>query len=590
MKKFGKFKNLENLKNLEISKKTGVYLFKGSKEILYIGKAKNLKKRIFQHFKSQKYFLLNKIKDIETIIVNTEKEALLLESSLIKKHKPKYNILLKDDKSFICLKITKDTWPTIKIVREKFLKNEKYFGPYTNAKEAKDLLNIIFTIFPLRQCSDSEFKKRKRPCLLFHIKKCIAPCCNLCTKEQYMKNLTFAKKFLKGENKKVLQELKNQMKKESNKLNFEKAQKLLKVIKQIEEKQNIFNIPFKNLDVLGIHIENQSACIVKLLFRNKNLIGSFSFSFSNILEDKTSILENFILNHYKKNSKEAILPPINLVFKKEIEEILFLETKKKVKILSLKTKKLKKLQEIAQKNAKDLFMQKEKKETIFEKKLLYLQKKLNLNNFPKIIQCIDISNTSKSFAIASLITFENGLRNTKRTKFFNIKNFKSDIHSLEEVLQRHLSKDSFPDLLILDGGRQHLNIAIKIAKKLNIATLDIISIAKENSRHDRGLSQEKIFLPCREPILLDKKSPLLFLLQNIRDTAHISALSFHKRKRKKEYTKSVLDEIKGIGKIKKKALLIHFKSIKNIKKASLKELESLDKISKKDALNIFKNL
>jgi excinuclease ABC subunit C len=413
-----------------------------------------------------------------------------------------------------------------------------------------------------------------------------------------MKNLHLAKEFLKRENKKVLKYLNQKMKIESENLNFEKASQILNIIKQLKETQYVENISFEKADVLGIYKKDFSFTIVVLIFRNKNLIGSKNFKFSNIISDQKTVLENFILQNYftKQNDAKAILSPLILLNKKYIEEILLIKTQKKIKILHPKNKEEKNLIEMAYQNAKNLFIKEKTQISLREKHLTYLQKKLFLNRFPKKIQCFDVSNICKSFPVAAMVTFINGKRDKTQTKLFNIKNFTSDISAIEESLYRHFSKEkqktlNLPDLLIIDGGKQHLNVAIKVLKDLSIATVDIISIAKQNSRHDMGLTQEKIFLPYKkDPIFLDIKSPALFILQKIRDASHMVAISFHKKKRKKTITKSALDDIPNIGPLKKKILLKHFKSVKNLKKASLKDLEKLKKISKKDAINILKNL
>ena len=290
------------------------------------------------------------------------------------------------------------------------------------------------------------------------------------------------------------------------------------------------------------------------------------------------------MQHYKKNNTKIILVPYELANKKNIEDYL------KTKIYFPKKGEKKDLLFLANKNAKALF---QKENTFNEKLLLHLQEILFLKNFPRHIECFDTSSLSSFDRVTSMVTFINGKRDKSKTKMFKIKTKKrGDIYTFYEVLTRHFlklkEKNIFPDLIMLDGGKQHLNIAIKVLKELNIATVDIIAIAKEKQRKDKGLTKEKIFIPSKkEPIFLNPKSPLIFLLQRIRDISHITAISFHKKLRRKKISKSILDDIANIGPIKKKILLKKFKSIEMLKKASLKEPEKLEKITKKDAKNIF---
>ncbi|KPK33461.1 MAG: hypothetical protein AMS24_01120 [Chlamydiae bacterium SM23_39] len=563
--------------------KPGVYLMKDSSgKILYIGKAKNLKFRIKQHFSSNSSNILKeKIKKIDIIVVNSEKEALILENNLIKKIKPKHNILLKDDKTFIKLIITKEKWPKISIIRKKENKN-KFFGPYPYLKE-------IDLLFPIRRCSDHEFKNRKRACILYDMKKCPAPCVGKCTHEEYMENIKLAISFLKGENKKIITELNKKMAFYSKNLFFEKADEILKKIKKIkdiQENQYVENLKTKESDIIGIFKVNNNVSIHILIIKNNSLIGSKNFNFNKIFSDEKTILENFLLQNYTdpQSTPKSIIIPFNLPNKKEIEEIIYSKLNKKPKILYPKIGEKKKLLELANKNAKVSF---EKEENL----LLDIKNILKLNYFPKIIKCFDISNIYKNY-VAGMTTFINGKKEKKKQKIFKIKKHcSSDLSALKEVLFRHLSKNPNPcNLIIVDGGKQHLNIALKVLKELSITTIDVIAITKQKSLHTKGLTEEKIFIPSeKDPILIAPNSSVLFLLQRIRDEAHRIAISFLRKTIKKTMNRSILDNIKGIGPKKKKNLLKHFKSIKNIKKASLEELTTIKDISIKDAQNVIKN-
>lgn len=584
--------------------KTGVYLMKDSKDqVLYVGKANNLRARIKQYFlkhdtREQLKFLIPQIEEIEFIIVDTEKEALILENNLIKRYKPKYNILLKDDKTYINLLLTNEKWPMFKLVRKKREK-EKYFGPYTNALAAKKTLELLLKLFPLRQCSDNFFKNRKRACILYEIKRCIAPCVGKCSHEEYMQKVHYAELFLKGKNKEILKDLEHKMKEASSNLLFEKADALLKMIKQIEhvqQTQHVENLPYENIDVLNIY-RNEKIIIVKLIFRNNRLIGSDHFIFSRSAQEESSLFESFILQHYQTfEIPPLILVPIDLISKQNIIDILFERFEKRVKIIHpLRGEKLS-LLNLAKKNADNIFQKEKRDFTEKESLLLNLKQSLKLLRYPHEIQCFDTAHISETNRVSAQITYIDGQRDKKRTKLFKVKTEKmGDLAALEEVLTRHLCKakeeKNLCDLLIIDGGKAHLNIALKIIKELDIATIDLIAIAKESARHDKGLTKEKIYTTVQdEAILLDPKSPLLFFLQKIRDDAHTVAISFHKKRRSKNISKSLLDQIKGIGPIKKRALLSHFKSVEEIKRATKEDLEKIKGLSQKDIENILSQI
>lgn len=578
---------------------TGVYLMRGDDNtVLYVGKAKNIKKRLKQYFTLQDTrplipLLLKDTINIETIVVNNEKEALLLENTLIKEHKPKYNILLKDDKTYINLLLTKHKWPMLKLVRfkKKPPKEGTLFGPYTNTYAARETLDLILKLFPLRQCSDSELKNRSRPCILYDIKRCLAPCMNLCTQTEYGDHIQRIKLLLRGQSKEVIKDLKNKMGNASANLEFEKANEYLQMIKKIEhvlQVQHVDNAITKECDVLAIYREGSDVIIAKLLYRQKRLIGSEHFSFSNILSNDDEVLETFLLQHYKKDNL-----PLQIILSEKlkevsvIEEIISEKSEHKVKILVPQKGEKKRLLEIGIKNAKASFEKQLDLRSLEEKRLLDLQETLGLSHFPQKIECFDTSNLSGSNHVACMVAFTNGRKDKEKYRLFNIrsKNESDDYAAMREVLLRHYTKQNekklLPNLIVIDGGKGHLNLAIDVIDSLNIANIDVISVGKHASRHDKGLTQEKIFVAHqKESIIIPPTSPLLFLLQNIRDEAHRVAISFQKKKR--EITISALDDLEGIGPVKKKALLKHFKSIKNLKKATLEDLKKVKELNEKD--------
>jgi excinuclease ABC subunit C len=590
----------------------GVYLMKDAEHtIIYIGKAKQLKVRLKQYFSSTPDarpmvpFLVQEIAFIDTIVVDSEKEALLLENTLIKKHQPKFNACLKDDKSYISLMVNHcHEWPMLKLVRNKGKPQEEglYFGPYTSAYAARQIYELLTRLFPLRQCSDEELKRRTRPCLLYGIKRCCAPCVNKCTREEYAHYVQGTIKFLRGQDKEILKDLYAEMEKASAKLDYEKAASLLKMIRHIEHvalaNQLVVKVNGKNSDVLALYREGQEVILAQLIFREGKLTGSEHFSFSHAAEDDEELLASFIMQHYTRQPllPEEILLPLPIKEADSLMEILKEAFHKKVQILSPQKGEKASLVALAKKNAQALFEMEKDRAELAEKMLLDLQDTLKLNRYPKRIACFDVSHSAGKESVAALIAFTDGEKDSKRTRLFHIKaaDPSDDYGALREVLGRYLTRakeaDDLPDLLIVDGGKGQLNVAISVFKELDIATVDCIAVAKQKGLHTKGMTQEKIFLRDEhDSILLHPRSHLLLLLQKMRDETHRKAITFHRARRKKKVFKSALDELAGIGPIKRARLLKHFGSVQRIAQASEKELREVKGITQKD-LQTLKNL
>lgn len=588
----------------------GVYLMKDrSERVLYVGKAKNLRARLKQYFaihgdqREMVPYLTAQVESIDTIVSLTERDALILENNLIKRHRPKYNVLLKDDKTYISLVVTDHAWPMIRLLRFK----EKppkgigmVFGPYTNALAARQTFDLMARLFPLRQCSDAELANRTRPCLLYDIKRCIAPCVGKCTKEEYERYVEGAIRLLKGQDKEVLRELKTRMEESSEALEFEKADEYLRMIHQIKhvtQVQHVDNPAAKDCDVLGLHREADAVLIALLMFREGKIIGSAHFSFHLIASNDAEVLSSFVLQHYPQQASlpSEILLPCELAEQEILEEILSDATGKKLTILFPQKGKKRDLIEMGQKNAKALFVREQDARSLREKMLLDLTESLQLTRFPRRIECFDTSNISGADPVASLACFVNGEKDKSRTRLFKIKGLErsDDYTAMKQVLYRHFLKEKekgdFCDLLIVDGGKGQLNLALEVFSELGIASIDVIAVTKEDARHDKGLTQEKIFVPHqKDPILIDPRSPLLFLLQRIRDEAHRLAIAYHRKKRSQRTIASALDAIPGIGPVKKKKLLKYFGSVQRIREASIEDLGQVEGLSKKDIETIFK--
>lgn len=582
-----------------LPKEPGVYLMKDEMgKILYIGKAKQLRQRVKQYFvpgrdgRMMVPFLTCQIKDIETIVTFSEKEALLLENNLIKQHQPKYNVLLKDDKTFISLTINhKHQWPMIKVVRYrgKPKGNALHFGPYTSAFAARQTLDLMTRIFKLRQCGDRELTSRTRPCLLYSIKRCLAPCVSKCTKEEYDQEVKKAIDFLKGNDREVINQLKKERDEASENLEYERAGGLHKTIEQIEHvtrsRQSIVRSKGKDCDIFALYHEGTRHVIAKLMYREGCLIGADHFKFIELASTDEEIWESFLLQHYQEKGPPEVLLPIQLKQQKALEDILSLS------LHSPKKGEKYHLLKLAEKNAKALFTDQQSKEEL----LLDLQETCDLSHCPVRIECFDTSNISGTDLVACMVGFTDGKRDKEKTRLFKIKGVEKpdDYGAMREVLTRHYTKakekDELPDLTLIDGGKGQLNIALEVFKELEIASVDVISLAKEEGRHDKGLNFEKIFVPHKnDPLFLSPRSPTLFILQQIRDEAHRVAISYHRKRRSKRLIQTELDEIPGIGPKKRTLLLKTFGSVKQVKEATKEALKKVNGLNSRDIDAIIK--
>ena len=393
----------------------------------------------------------------------------------------------------------------------------------------------------------------------------------------------------------MVKKLHAEMEKASENLEFEKAAALLNTIRQIEhvttQGQLVFKASGRDSDALGLFTHSDESILMQLFFREGKLVGSEHYNFYHVAQKESEILETFIMQHYKQTSSPPaeLLLPFEIAEPKLIEEILQEAHHKKIHLIVPHKGEKKELVLLAEKNAKATFEQERNQQELKEKLLLDLQETCALNRYPKCIECFDTSNISGTDLVAAVIAFTDGERDRKRTRLFRIRDINKgdDYAALHQTLSRHLLKakdaDDLPDLIIIDGGKGQLNVALEVFKELDIASVDVMAIAKEASRHDRGLSQERIFLPSqKEPIILDLRSPLLFLLQKIRDATHEKAIGYHRKRRQKRTITSTLIDIPGIGKTKMLRLLRHFGSPKRIFEASEEELQQIKGLTRPD--------
>ena len=602
---------LDIIKNklTNISEKPGIYQYLNSKnEIIYIGKAKNLKKRISNYKNTSSLSnriqrMVYQINNIETITTKTEAEAFLLESNLIKKNKPEFNIVLRDDKSLPYILITtKNKWPRILKYRGKQKKIGIYFGPYPSAGIVDKTINSLQKAFLIRSCSDSFFKSRSRPCLLYQIKKCSAPCVKKIEKKKYLELSNKTILFLKGKNKKIQSSLNSEMDNYSSKKLYEKAAILrdrIKALNQIQEKQSINISSIGDADIISIRKKNFKACIQIFYFRGgHNLGGRYYFPRHDEDEKEENILQSFLGQYYS----DKIITKLILINKKIPEKNLLinaLNKKSGYKInieIPLKGQK-KNIINDAEKNAeKELDRKfKEQKNNIY-----FLQKiktAFKLKKIPKTIEIYDISHISGEFAVGVMVSFNKDgfIKNNYRK--FNIKGkfkrkeiiSKSDDYSMiYEVLNRRLKKNSktisFPNLMIIDGGKGHLSTALNVLENFNLEKkIDLISIAKGEKRNE---GNENFYVKGNKKIKFKTNDKTLFFLQRLRDEAHRFAITSHKTRRSK-ISKSILDEVEGIGPNKKRDLLKYFGSSEQIRLAQISEIEKVKGINKNIAKKIY---
>ena len=565
----------------------GVYLMKNfDGKIIYVGKAKILKNRVRQYFQKNKNHspkvvaMVKKIFDFETIITQTEVEALILESNLIKKFRPRYNILLKDDKNYPFLKITAEKFPRILITRKKINDGGKYFGPYTNS--VKENLQLLQKIFPLRTCKNFQ----NRPCLEFHIKRCLAPCANKISEENYLEIVKSAEKFLSGKTSEVEKNLQEKMTSAAENLNFELAAKfrdILLSIKKFSEKQKIIS-DVGDVDAIGFSRKNSEVCVQIFFVREGKVVGRENFLLQNAVEESDAkILAEFIKQYYSltKISAKEILLPCEIDDEKILAEWLEIKFSKPVRGIK------KSLVEMATENAEKFLSEKIQREEIKNLQTVgaveELKKFLNLPALPKKMECFDISHFQGSETVASMVSFKNGLPDKKNYRRFKIKSTEGkpdDFLSMREVIFRRYSKisaENLPDLIVIDGGIGQLNSALEIIRGLNLK-IPVVSLAKQF---------ELVFTEnFSEPIKLEGQA--LFLMQRIRDEAHRFAITFHRKLRRKRNLESELDKISGIGKIRRENLLKKFGSIEKIKSATLEELLQADGMNKIAAENLKK--
>lgn len=560
-----------------LPEKPGVYHFLDSdNKIIYIGKAKILKRRVSSYFNKHHTSpklnaLVRKIQDIKFTIVDNEWDALLLENSMIKEHKPFYNVLLKDDKSYPWIAITREEFPRVFFTRQPDKNLHILFGPYASVRYVNILLNLINDIFPLRTCFS--LAKNGRPCLQYQIKKCAAPCANLISQEDYQKNISIIIDIIKGNNSLAINTLKDKMHKYAETWEFEKAQEIkmkIEILEQHQAKSIVVNPIVSNCDTFSIIIEGQSAFVNFFRINEGAIIQSYTFEISNNLElSQEELLIRGIVEIQQKFG--MLSPQIIVPFAPQIEDS---HLQFYVPIRGDK----KKLLELSERNAKTYMLEKRKRQELIDpdrhkqRILMQLQQDLGMKNLPQRIECFDNSNTQGEEPVAGMVCFINGKPAKKEYRHFLIKTVvgPDDFASMKEVVFRRYSRileenKPLPDLIIIDGGKGQLHAAYEVLEQLQLNN-QIMLIGIAERLEDIYKVGEKL------PLFIDKKSESQKLLQQIRDEVHRFSITHHRNRRSKKSLDSELDHISGIGKQTKEKLLVHFKSIHKIEQATMESL------------------
>jgi len=589
-----------------IPKSPGVYRMLDHKDvILYVGKAKNLPNRLKSYVAEKNHIIrtarmLSQTFKLEITTTANESEALLLEANLIKKHKPKFNILLKDDKSFPFVFIgNKDQWPQVTKHRGKKDKEGFYFGPFASAGTANWTIKMLQKIFQIRVCDDTTFKNRKRPCILYQIKRCSGPCVDYISKEDYKKSIDHAIQFVSGKSRDIQKNLSEQMEVASEKLDFERAtifRDRIKSLNIIQSSQRINEANLVDADVIAAYKESGKTCIQVFFYRSKQNWGNQAyFPKHDPDQEVNEIMSSFLMQFYEnKNVPKLIIINSDIKDKKLIEETLSKKENNTISINVAKKGTKAKVIAMAEKNAKESLNRKiyetNNNKNLFEG----VSKKFNLKNGISLVEVYDNSHISGTNSVGAMITFGNEGFIKKRYRKFDIKTKgaeQDDFAMLKEVLTRRfkramLEKGNYltlPDLILIDGGKGQYSTAKEVLDEFGLHDLPMIAIAKGKFRN----SGDETFFYKDESFKFDKNDPTLFFMQRLRDEAHRFAITAHRAKRAKGITKSLLDQIEGIGSVRKRALLNHFGSARAVESASFDEIKTVEGVEEKVAKKIY---
>jgi excinuclease ABC subunit C len=581
-------------------------------KILYVVKGKDLRKRVLSYFREKDHssakirVLVNKVSDLDFIITDSEKEALILESNLIKHHRPRYNVVLRDDKRYLVLRLDpKEDYPRLTLVRRIRNDGALYFGPYASAHAVRQTLKVLHGMFPLRQCSGRKFKSRQRPCLNHQMGRCLGLCAGTITPEEYEAVVEQAVLFLKGRTQDLQMKLRQEMEGAAAGLEFEKAamyRDRLKAVEKTLEKQLMVSSRLQDQDVIGTHELGENLSLAVLFIREGCMVGSRTFVFKDSKNSAPEVVRSFILQYYDKGRS---IPAEILISEPLLEQDLLAEwlsdlKEKRVTLRVPKRGEGRNLLSLACKNAANYLMSEMQKPTDPLAALERLQQRLGLESFPHRLECVDISNFRGQFPVGSLVVFEDGEPNKSAYRRYRIRDVVQidDPAMMAEVIRRRFTdgRDArvLPDLLVVDGGKAQLNQAMAILDDLDLkGMVPVVALAKKQrpAKQVEPGQSDRLYLAGRKtPLLLSNDPPLLFLLGRLRDEAHRFAIEYYQKRHRKSTLHSRLDEIPGIGPKRRRALIQYFGSVKQLSKATVEEISQVAGVSSKLAEEIFSAL
>lgn len=607
MSNHDEFSRWDRLKNKisDFPTQSGVYLMKNRAEkIIYVGKAKNLRSRVRSYFQDQKDMtvktkvLVSHIHEVDFILTKTEVEAFLLEASLIKKHRPKYNIRLKDDKAYPYIRVSMaDEFPRLYLSRKVQKDGSRYFGPYTSGYAVHETIRFLNRFFKIRDCADAVFRTRKRPCMTHQIGRCTAPCVNLISKEDYARDVESVLYFLKGKDKELIHQMTERMMEASDHEQFEVAARVrdsLKALRAILEKQTVINAASqKDQDIVGYHGDERGCLIQTLHLRQGRVIGLRPHFIpllnpSDSEEDPREWLISFLNQYYEDNIiPDEILLPIELGkdLTQLFENVLQERAGRCIALRFATDEKGRGLLEMASKNAVTQFEKYFEKSEEKKRGLEEIQEKLHLPHLPSRIECFDISHFQGAETVASQVVFEDGVPHKESYRRYKIKTVdgNNDFASMFEVLSRRLQHTEYeaPDLIVVDGGKGQLSMAVKVLEELQHQHLPVVGLAKARTTSEFQASEvegteERVFLPGRaNPVVFRKNSEALHILVGIRDEAHRFAINYHRKLREATSLESELDAVVGLGLKRKQALLKQFSSLDELRAAAPEEIAQM---------------
>lgn len=587
----------------QLSEQPGVYLIKNSHdEVIYVGKAKSLKKRLSQYLRAGgdgralMPYLQKEAQEIDTIIVTSETEALLLENTLIKRYQPKYNVLLKDDKSYLAFCINKaHRWPRLDLIRYRSpIKSQELFGPYS-ALAARQLQQVIEENFALRRCSDHELRNRTRPCLLYGMKKCLAPCVKMCSEAEYQEHVEQVRQFLSGKLNCVLKALESKISLACEKLDFERAEQLHQLrirLEKVNSPQAVDTLEGEDAELLYVQRQADKACFCTLSVRAGKVIN-LSYEVSDCVEEDHAVLLQSLALQKILDMNPSEIRKITFFLDLPTAELQTLNQALKEALghtISLKTVQrgtAREWQEIAKRNAQHQLQKKGIEKAERFRRLGQLKASLELHELPVWIECMDTSHHAGKEHVGSAVAFYEGLPLKSGYRRYRIeKGHGDDLAATAQILKRRFERareqGKWPNLLIIDGGATHLKLAHEIMHSYDLVGLELVALSKEKGKHDKGLNEECLHKFGRQPLYLDPRNSTLHLLQQIRDEAHRFAIEYHRKRQSKLLTHSILDDIPGIGPKKRHLLMRHFGSVAALKRAGMSELEKLTMLTSKD--------